>query len=421
MPPFEFRAHSFVAGESTVYGIAVPNGVATDEGAAVRRYAGDPTRTARDGELFPFAIFTTEQIPMEALHEVFGLQVEARWPDGRDASDSVTVQVSVDGGTVFLAYEGGWAAQEEGDLYNSLPEFNEHCSALPLLNPCILGFRFKLTVANNQTPVVRVLRSFVEWRYNPYEDIYDTLAKRFEEFEVETRVQVELDAAGTVVLLEDAYTPASQPAFRAYNLTTDPRRNVDLFGSYDAADKEVTLSAAQARGSLIELNFMGTAGVTLVRKDEDTFLSEVPQTVLRLEVFEDEPARMAGIVTDYKKGQTILQGREREHPPIFLVRVDAEHWSANARTATRSVLALRNLLSKRLKSRATGEVMMLLETSPGRAGDQATESLSFGSWAGKFRLYFHMANYRQLALMRELVLDNGTPTEVWPTEEVQIP
>ena len=143
----------------------VPPGTVEKNTARIKRVAAGDLYFTRGAPYLSSAEFETQSAPMSALKEIFGLTVGGYYlgTNGkkllRDITPSVSVQVSVDGGTTYRRWDGAaWAADAAGGNFSSVEVFNEQCDQFVvgqnLLNPKSLGFRVKLSTYTHTNNVV---------------------------------------------------------------------------------------------------------------------------------------------------------------------------------------------------------------------------------------------------------------------------
>lgn len=425
MPILDFNPADFTVRTVTVYGESAPSGVATRQGAWIRRVAGDPQRYARDGLLLEAAYFETPHIPMSGLTEIFGLDIKARFArNGIDAEANIQLQVSLDQGVTYLAWTGAaWVAQALTGAYNSRAEFDEHCAALQLLNPRQVGFRIKILrdAATDSTPRLTGFRVYVEWRYDAHFDLMDTIRELFvSRARVPVLRMVVMTAAANSFSFQDEYALDVTRPVSVYNVTTDPQRNTNLFSEYNEVSHTIFMTGVQAQNAQLEIHFYGGCNAIIVRQDETVKLSELPITVIRLETRTDVNGRNTGNHNDYKVGTTTRRVRVRQHPVVRDVSVTVEHWTRNSREAIKSMDVHRALLSSAFRLKATGETPAFIETTEGRLDDIPSESYYAGIVGGSLRLFFHSQAYTTYYGVSRILFSIGSTTDRWTTDSITV-
>jgi len=395
MPTANFDIQRWAVGVGIVQGVAdIPLGYVRRSDCGIRRVdPNEPARYRATGAVLATAYFETEPLRVAALTEVFA--VDWRLSDQDDAG-LVGVQVSLDDGTTYLAWTGAaWTAQAATGTYNSREIFNDYCAALPITNPRCLAFRLQLTRRDDgDSPVLTGFDAFVEYDQDFHEDVYYTVKAILEAatFPVQNRVKM---AAGATFTLSSKYTPASTPNFRVFNLTTDTQENTDIFQSYTAGNRRVTLTGAVADDDVLVAYFDGQAPVVLARKDEMITLAALPVTVARLANTSYATARDLGIVQELKR--TTLEAdrrvRIREYPRLLGVEIEVEHWTPFRRVALVAVRAIRGVMTN-LRSHATAETFGIVELEPGEM-TEGYESYTVGKWKGALQGFSHSSNYNE--------------------------
>ncbi len=136
MPEFSFGLGRGINPTTVdIGGLEVPTVYVGREGAWLHRPGADPERFDPRARVLASGTIETEHFAMSGLTEIFGVAVEAVWPDGTDASAYCRLQVSLDNGETYLAWTGAaWEEQATDEVYNTLEDFNDHCDSLPLAN-----------------------------------------------------------------------------------------------------------------------------------------------------------------------------------------------------------------------------------------------------------------------------------------------
>ena len=380
----------------------------------VRRIGAEPSRYARDGALLESAVIVTHLVPMSGLKEVFGLAAEVLWPSGAEATDMLGVQVSLNGAD-YLAWDGAaWVEVESDGIYNTLPEFNDRCQQLEIARPIRLGFRLKLSTSGNVSPRLLGLRSYLEFRYNPWlDDLLALLRTRVEALRVPLEVVHRTTAVGARVPLPVAYTVDAERPFEVYDLTTDPDMSTNLFSAWDAGRREVVLTSARAIGCDVFIRCWGGAPLRLGRADEIVKDTEVPLNLVRMYA-PIERFRTTGRWFDFKRGATRALVRGREWPQLFEVPIQIVHHTADAATALLAGEAIRTALSQLpLRMPATGETVEVLEETPEDAAPILGESIDSAIWRGVLRVQVHRPNYNEYEAVRAVDLELGSQSRVW--------
>ncbi|MDP3951605.1 hypothetical protein, partial [Microbacterium sp.] len=395
MPAVQFWPADFDTITTEVFGEDVPTGAVLEEGVSIRRVGDEPAIYDPTADLLAVAYFETVHVPMAALTEVYGLRlVLGTLASGNEPEDFVGIQVSVDGGSTYLAWTGAaWVAQAFDGDYCSRAVFDENSATLPLENPRTLGFRFELTPDGDESPVLQDVVAYVEWDYDPHVDVHETVkALLDDELRVPTLAVLVGSGAATVTLASE-YTPTTVTS--VYDVMNDPLRNDDLFDSFDADTRVVSLTGVVADGARLEVRFLGSAPVVVARADEMVTIAELPVTIARVAEREDVRGRMTGSLLDRRLGTTVATVRDRQHPVLRDVIIRVEHCTTTAREAIAAIDRVREVFSSSFRMLATGETPLVSEDDEGRMEDAAGESLYNGRWNGRMRLYFHSRHYTE--------------------------
>lgn len=415
MPEFVFDcAYPQAVGTVEVAGLTVPSMAVVRGAAVVRRPGSDPSRDGREYPYLSSGTLTTGTVPMSALTGVFGVRVSATWPSGLDAEDACTLQVSVDGGVTFLAWDGAdWSEQAEDETYNSVATFCEHCPDLPLLNPRSLTFRVRVAATAQVSPRLTGVSAYVEWDYSPLLDVDQLLHDLMSKLTLPAQFVTRLGAAASRVTPPGALTPDLTLGARIYNLTTDPLRNVDIFDAVDGPD--LLLTAEQAQGSLIQINFRGRAPVVIGHQDEMLTLTKVPSVVIHVGRPAPVHGNVAGLQYDYRRGETVRLVRVRRHPELVSVPVEVRVVVAEPRAAREALEAVRDVLrASVLRSPSSGMLVQGVEDAPGVDLPDVPEGVDVARWAGRLICQFPARQYEEYAGIRAVDMEIGG-RRVWET------
>jgi hypothetical protein len=373
-------------------------------GTWLRRVGADPSRYDPSGELVTTGVVTTGQVPMSGLREVFGVGVDAKWrKTGEDATSGCTIQVSLDGGDTFLAWTGAaWETQGDDEVYNELPELNDHLHQLELRNPRQLGFRVRLTAADDDTPVLAGVVAYLEWAYDPRVDLRELMHSVLTAARFPFSVQKRLTAAVTRVAVPTLLTPGLDLPIQVFNVTDDALCNTDLFDEVDG--DEVVLTAQQAAGKWLELRLSGSAPVIVAHQDEMWTKTQVPS----VSAFIGKPRVLGqdvGLAYGHKRGEVLrkVRARQTSHLREYPVRVEVTF--AEPESADRALEAVRSALSaEELRSPGTGLLITLIEDSPGESVPSFAEGVDVARWTGRVQVQVPVATYNEYAATRRVLL-----------------
>ena len=423
MPEFVFSASDPASFSSvTIAGVSVPTMAAGEYGARVRRPGPDPTRNGRHSLILSAGALVTRQIPMAALREVFGLGINAVWAErtgAPDASDFVTVQVSLDGGDTFLAWTGAeWEVQAVDEVFNSVADFCDNCATLTFANPRHLGFRVRVETSENQTPTLRSISAFVEWIYDPLVDLDEVLLHRIQAIRLPFTVQTRAAAAAmSRIAIEAALQADLALPVRVFNLVADPLKNTDLFDSVDGSD--VVLTDEQAAGSRFLVEMFRACPTFITRQDEFLRKTVVPSIVAR--VGKEMAARggNTGVLRDFKRGDVSRRVRERQHTRIVRLPLSIQVVTAEPRAARMAIEAVRDALSAvELRSLASGTRILLVEDEPGEQPTNLVEGIEETWWRGHIFLPFPSRQYTEHEGVREVTVEIGSRENPWEQRKV---
>ena len=441
MPASRFEArHLNPIGEVVVGGGITP-GLVERNGARIKRIDVnvDPALFVRGAPLLGEAEFTTHVVQMDSLTEIFGISVEGYYLGPEDSGlrrkidESVSVQISLDGGNTYLTYDNGWVAGQAGGTFTSLEEFCERCGLLvdlvDILNPKSLSFRVRLNTYTSPanviyTPVLSVLNCHVEWNSNPYFDLFRTVKELIEEdFRVDVVRRHSMDApdvAANAVPISTNYTIDAAGTFRVFNLTQDPNKNVNIFSAYDAANSRLNLvaNANVVAQDVLEFTFSGSAPVFVVRPDEMAITTNIPSTIVTISAAQDVEKKPSGKITDFKFGTTIRRVRTRNSPVYRSCVVRAEVYARSAREAISSVQNLERVLSQGFQSIATGETFTLKLTLPSVMVDFGDQSYYSGNAEFVVEYFDHSESFEESVVAQSIVAQYGSASRTFSTSTI---
>lgn len=414
MPEFNYDVRMPKAiGITTVAGLDIPNMALGENGMVVRRPGADPTRDGRGCRPLPFGTLTTDCVPMSALTEVFGVAVDATWLDQTSAQSACALQVSVDGGTTYLAWDGAdWSAQNDDETYNSVEVFNDHCSTIPLLNPRSLGFRLKATTTLQASPRVRGIKAYVEWDYAPMVDIDQFVLDLLKRVRYPQMVRVQLPAAATRFTLNVAFLPDFTLPVQVYNLNTDPLMNVDLFDSMDV--KAIVLTEQQAAGSWMQVKFLATSDIFIAHQDEMTTSTRIPSVVAMVGEAKRILGNMSNEQYDYKIGETQRRVRTRRFPELVKIPLELRVVVAEPRAAREALEALRDTMrAEALRSPSSGTLFTIVDDDPGHDIADLKESVDVARWYGHILAQFPARQFAEYEGARGVTIFIGSESTTW--------
>jgi hypothetical protein len=381
MPEFIFPlAAGGVVEETSIEGVDVPTMHYGKDGAWLHRPGPDPVYYDRSGRLLSQGIIQTEHSQMNALVEVFGVGIEAIWPNRTSAADNCSLQISLDNGDTFLAWTGAaWEAQDTDGTFNTVADFNDHCDELEFERPCYLGFRVRVTPSDDVSPLLVSVRAYVEWSYDPHIDMDEFLMERLQAARFPFMVMHRMAALGTRVNPQTEMVKDLSAPVRIFNLTTDPNRNSNLFSAVDAG--ELVLSGPQAAGSVLEIHLSGTMPIIIARQDEMMTPTTVPSLLLRSKAVKNVPMSNTGMLYDYKRGAETKLTRMRQFSRALERGFDVEVVTAEPRTARLAIEAVRRAFGEAdYKSKSTGIQFRVLEESPGDEVPVFAEGIEVMRW-----------------------------------------
>lgn len=442
MPRSHFEPKNFTALNEIIVGGGVTPGIVEGNTARIKRVDTTlPNNSAysRAAPLLPSAEFVTQPVAMAALSEIFGVHAEGYYVNAggtrirRPITESVALQISVDGGATFQTYNNGWIAANADGAYTSLPEFNERCDLFQpgttLLNPRSLAFRIQLTSYTHTdkltyNPVLTRLVTFVEWDSNPYLDLFGTIKELIEE---DFRIPVlrrhavtAANVAANTIPLQTNYIPDAAQAFSIFNLTQDPNKNINIFQAFDAASSTLSLVAASgvAETDVLEISYGASSPVFVVRPDEMAITTNIPSVVVVVEQASMVGGRHAGRTKDFKRGTTTNLVRLRNVPVYRACNVRVEVYARSAREAITGIQSLERVLGQGFQSIATGETFSLNIINPSVMVDFGDQSYYSGNVEFTVQYFDHSESYEQLVAAKTIVSQYGNFSKTFSTATI---
>ena len=195
---------------------------------------------------------------------------------------SVGFRLSTDGANELYWDGGDWVAAAAGQ-WNTEIEVADNIGALPVATQTIQVIINLATTDPRYTPEVVWVKvlwdSDIEWQE-------DYIARSFvpelrDQLRPIAEYAEDLAAAGATVDLSVVETPYNITGVDSvYNLTADPNKLTDLFQSYDANTKIVTLTGSQPQGDRILVRFLYEPVVALLTSQDYMELAKVPAVIL---------------------------------------------------------------------------------------------------------------------------------------------
>lgn len=230
----------------------------------------------------PVGTFTETEVELPnisgtAIREFTGVVVSGTIPDGT----SVGYQISIDDGTVWQWYNGTlWQTAGAND-WSTLAQLDE---GVPLINGRQLKIKLRLTPDTDATltPHLYVIHVFFEAVWSYFEDLKRSIKTLIDNSISTPLVDARELAAvsSTITFTEDNHWEILEVT-AVYDTINDPGRLTNLYSSYDAGTRVITLAGLVSAGSIVETHYTGKCNVFLAA-DEDLQISEVPAVVVVL-------------------------------------------------------------------------------------------------------------------------------------------
>lgn len=259
----------------------------------------------------PVGTFTETEVELPnisgtAIREFTGVAVAGTVPDGT----SVGYQISIDDGTIWQWYNGTvWQIAGVND-WSTLTQLD---AGVPLIDGRQLKIKFRLTPDTDATltPHLYVVHVFFEAVWGYFEDLKRSI-KTLIDNSISTPLVDAQELASTSSTI--AFTSDNRweilGVSAVYDTTGDPGRLTNLYASYDAGTRVVTLTGSVASGNIVETHYIGKCNVFLAA-DEDLQISEVPAIVVVLpRAVEDKYAPKNLFTYEPLVGKGVVRRRE---------------------------------------------------------------------------------------------------------------
>lgn len=368
---------------------------------------------------------------LEGLADLYGFDViEAIEPfiAGQDPLDTAKIgyQISNDGGTVWLVWDDGSSAWVPAvgvldGVYNDRSIVDEHLLAFPTPTlPRQIRIRARLTpgAGGRQRPFLQTTGICYEARLNLYEDVTRSL-KRY----VDGAIQLpkvfiaELAGASDVTIPTSSSDPSVQPSelgydvtvaepITVYNLTTDPHRTQNLFGSLGGVGNR-TITFLGVQTGKVEINFVGIPDV-FIGAEEFFQLSKIPSVVITF-----DRAEQYGLIRTEQRAveRSVARGVARIRPPrvpyllFAAVRVQSslKHEALLMKDAISRILDKGDVFS----SVAIGDHYCVMSQTAQVAEDQVAKGLFVGNVTLKILGKVWLKAPTEVRLVEKVVLQVG--------------
>lgn len=331
------------------------------------------------------SIVTTVPFVAGAVTELIGFKADIVYPVAAvdiaslgilrgEQLGTVSFQASIDGGSNWLYWDGGaWSVPGASDWNTELAFSTNMSSLMPRNNVAI---RMKIESEASVSPLVKSLSLFFDTNYDFFEDALRTLRRWLLQYQnIRCRYRKILPSASDNVTVVHPFNLNS--AILAFNLTTDPDRQVNIF-DHDAGDT-VYFTSSQDSGSDIEVVFYGSADTKLAAEpivntaSLPAFLISIPSSVDAREVSSSHLQR------EYIGDQTTV--RLVSEPPIRFFDVEVHCLAISLLHAQNMASAVVNIFEEnfleknRLVSLASGEDIAVYNLRPLDSRDDSSTQL----------------------------------------------
>lgn len=303
------------------------------------------------------------------LTELYAFEEEVEIVDAEDPG-TIRYRLSPDGGTAWLFWNGSaWAAASGDDDWNTEAEMDAHVGTFPFALERRLRLAVKLAASADRKacPSLKGAYLHTELRYNPHDDMLRSLKHFLEGARASLTYEEVLERTTSQVEISTPFDVAEVTG--VYNLTDDPGRETDLYQSLSG--KEVTMTAAQDNGDLIEIRFQGSFPVFL-SVDQDYHdelgvyqIEEIPACIVE-PTTTDERRDLSGYNPVVERNRSAYEGKKRRPPRRFETDLQITCAAERAVEATAIFRVVYTLLEEAgyIPSEATGERIQIFGLRP---------------------------------------------------------
>jgi hypothetical protein len=199
-------------------------------------------------------------IRMELLDSFFGIECVR---DDALGDAGVGFQISVDGGTSYLSWDGA-AWTEDALRFSSPLTVEEFVSQLPVGGAPVLGLKMRLEAVGGETPIVQKIVLLYEMEdrttlYGFQEDLERTL-RRVVEDRVRVPIRGDIRSNGSAAIPVPTPMQTIQTVTGVYDLAADPGKQNNLLSGWSGTT--ITLTGPVASGTV--LHVLGTASPVVI-------------------------------------------------------------------------------------------------------------------------------------------------------------
>jgi hypothetical protein len=223
---------------------------------------------------------TIEAFNPEALVQWVGFSLD---PHVSYQPDNTSITFRLNDGTDDYYWDGAsWSAPSGASDWSTENDVVTNIDSFPTTSKELAVIVRLKTTDKYETPSLKVIDLLMDCNVIYMQSLVESLLQDLKE-NLRPIVNVSTRAlGGTYVSLSDLETPFDiQNVFAVYNHTSDPGHITNLYSSYDASSKVITLSSSIDRGAKLWIDFTVEPAVYLNWGDEDyVYLTKIPAVVL---------------------------------------------------------------------------------------------------------------------------------------------
>jgi len=327
---------------------------------------------------------------IRALTSLWSFEEHVGYEKDEDGNDLGTVdyQLSVDGGTVWLYWNGSWTTAGANDWSNEY-DVQDNIASL-IFTAGIKQIRVKARLNpdsdNLSSPTLYGIAIHHELDFTPEEDVVRSLFAHLNNIlTIETEVKIEL---GTNA---QSFKPPIDPeiitVLGVWNETNDPGRLTNLYLSLNKTLIQTKETGEKIYDQQINMTASQTAGDTIVARlrihidlyiapDADYIIGEIPKITIEVGDFtEDMDFRNDGKKIEKNKAKS--KARIRKQPKTYRMPVRVISYSPDELLASEINRAVNRVLTdKHIVSLATSEELKIVNEADEARANVIREDLS---------------------------------------------
>lgn len=359
------------------------------------------------------------------LIELWSFEIEAAYEKDDNDNDlgSIDIQLSNNNGVTYLYYNAGWVVAGAND-WNTEEEIQDNIATFPFIAGSFKQIRPKVRLNpdsdNKASPHLYELRIHYEIDFIPEKDVVKSLKTKIDT-EVEVITEVGVIIRENLDRFDVPFKVKVESVIGAWNLTTDPGRLINIFGSLDqtlAETKEtgeelydpqiIILTGSQNTDDDIIARIKLKIPV-YIAPDSDYTIADYPKYIIELgDHFEDPDFRDDGRKHERNKAKGLT--RVRNFPQAYRMPITLISYSADDLFAKEMNRALiRKLKDNIILSLATSERLPIIEEEEFASSNVVREDLSAKQFSFAVVYRDWLGDYEEVPIVTSIltIVDRG--------------